>query len=290
MHIKQLCKTCRYIYLTKIVFYKNIFYLIYNSCIFAHKQCQKQMSFIKPNIIKFDLLTSTNDKMSELIKKDNLPEFSIVTTENQSIGKGQMGNSWESEPGKNLTFSIFCKPNFIPINEQFKITQIITLSIINSLKPILKNISIKWPNDIYCGDKKIAGILVENSLKGSKIDDSIIGVGLNVNQTEFHSDAPNPSSLKLLTNKEHNLDELLNKILFNFIDIYLDLLHNDNSKSMQKKYMSNLYRSDGLYKYSDDKGDFYAKIVDIMSTGHLVLETESGEIRKYAFKEVSFIV
>ncbi len=248
------------------------------------------MSFSKPNIIKYDSLTSTNDNMSELIKKEFVPEFSVIVTDNQTNGKGQLGNGWESEPNKNLTFSILCRPNFIPINKQFKITQIITLSIINVLKPIIDDVSIKWPNDIYCGDKKIAGILVENSLKGSEIEHSIIGIGLNVNQTEFLSNAPNPSSLKLLTNQEYNLDSLLKQILLSFIDNYLDLMQNSNTKLMQEKYMNNLYRRKGIYKYMDDKGVFSAKVFDVMSSGHLMLETESGELRKYAFKEVSFEV
>lgn len=248
------------------------------------------MNTIKPNIIKFDSLLSTNDKMSELSRNEYLPEFSVIVAKNQTAGKGQVGNGWESEAGKNLTFSILCRPSFISIKKQFKITQIITLAIIKVLKPIINDVCIKWPNDIYCGDKKIAGILVENSLIGSEIETSIIGVGLNVNQTEFFSNAPNPSSLKILTDQDYDIDNLLNKILFNFIDIYIDLMINETDKLLQERYMENLYRKKGFHSYYDDKGFFSAKVFDVMSSGHLMLETESGEHRKYAFKEVSFEV
>ncbi len=241
-----------------------------------------------PKIYRFKSLTSTNQKLSDLNKSKSIPEFTVVVATEQTAGRGQMGNSWESEPGKNLTFSIIIRPSFLPIQQQFRITQVITLALTRLLNPLLKNISIKWPNDIYCKDKKIAGILVENSLKGDKIEYSIIGVGLNVNQEIFRSDANNPVSLKQLTNQDFDIYELLNQLIVHFVEIYSDWMMERDDEWLHKNYMENLYRKNGIHPFKDPHGEFYATIAEIKSSGHLILQTKSGNLRTYAFKEVSF--
>lgn len=241
-----------------------------------------------PKIYRFESLTSTNQKLSELNKNSFIPEFSVVVATEQTAGRGQMGNSWESEPGKNLTFSIIIRPDFLPIQQQFRITQTITLALMRLLHPLVKNVSIKWPNDIYCNDKKIAGILVENSLKGDKIEYSIVGVGLNVNQEKFILGATNPASLKQLTNQEFDIYELLNQIIVHFVEVYSDWLVDRNDEKLHNAYMENLYKKNGMHLFKDHKGEFYAKIAEIKPSGHLILKTKSGELRTYAFKEVSF--
>lgn len=242
-----------------------------------------------PKILRFNSLASTNQKLIDLNRESYLPEFTVVVASEQTSGRGQVGNSWESEPGKNLTFSIIVRPDFLPIQQQFRITQVITLALIKLLRPILPQVRIKWPNDIYCGEKKIAGILVENSLKGSKLESSIIGVGLNVNQEIFLSDAKNPASMKQLTDKEFELNKLLNELTINFIEIYIDWQINRDDNNLHQNYLQNLYRGKGTHLFSDTNGKFEAEIAEIKPSGHLILKTTTGEQRTYAFKEVSFI-
>lgn len=242
-----------------------------------------------PKIHRFESLTSTNQKLSELNKSNSIPELSVVVAKEQTAGRGQMGNSWESQPGKNLTFSILLRPSFLPIQHQFRITQVITLALVRLLSPLLQNVCIKWPNDIYCNDKKIAGILVENSLKGDKIEYSILGVGLNVNQEIFLSGATNPVSIKQLTNQEYDIYELLHQLIVHFVEIYSDWMLNNNNEWLHNSYMENLYRGKGIHNFKDKQGEFYAEISEIKPSGHLLLKTTSGDIRRYAFKEVSFI-
>ncbi|HKL71621.1 MAG TPA: biotin--[acetyl-CoA-carboxylase] ligase [Marinilabiliaceae bacterium] len=241
-----------------------------------------------PKIYRFKSLTSTNQELNDLNKSTSIPEFSVVVASEQTAGRGQMGNSWESEPGKNLTFSIIVRPSFLPIQQQFRITQVITLALMRLLKPLLKNVSIKWPNDIYCKDEKIAGILVENSLKGDKIEYSIIGVGLNVNQEIFCSGATNPTSLKQLTNQDFDIYELLNQLIVHFVEIYSDWMVSRNDEWLHNNYMENLYRKNGMHPFKDSHGEFFAKIKEIKPSGHIILQTKSGDLRTYAFKEISF--
>ncbi len=241
-----------------------------------------------PKIYRFKSLASTNQELNDLNKSTSIPEFSVVVASEQTAGRGQMGNSWESEPGKNLTFSIIIRPSFLPIQQQFRITQLITLALVRLLNPLLKNVSIKWPNDIYCDDKKIAGILVENSLKGDKIEYSIIGIGLNVNQEIFRSNAANPVSLKQLTKQDFDIYELLNQLIVHFVEIYSDWKVERNDEWLHKNYMENLYRKNGIHPFKDSHGKFFATIAEIKPSGHLILQTKSGNFRTYAFKEVSF--
>jgi BirA family biotin operon repressor/biotin-[acetyl-CoA-carboxylase] ligase len=246
------------------------------------------MNHKQPVIYRFESVGSTNQKLYELNKTNHIAEFSVVVSHEQTAGRGQMGNSWESQPGKNLTFSIIIRPDFLPVHHQFRITQVVTLALINILNTYTQGISIKWPNDIYYYDEKIAGILIENSLKGSQIEDSIIGIGLNVNQTIFISDSPNPVSLKQITDKTYDTSLLLNQFIREFIHTYDEWLASPNDDLLHQRYMDHLYRKDGPHRFIDDKGIFTASIKKIEPTGHLVLETESGELRNYAFKEVSF--
>jgi len=160
-----------------------------------------------PKIHYFDTLDSTNLKLKELTKNETLPELSVVMARKQTKGRGQLGNSWESEAGKNLTFSILIKPLFIQIHQQFCITQLVTLALMDILKPLYNNVSIKWPNDIYADNKKMGGILIENNIKGNNINESFIGIGLNLNQTIFKSNAPNPISLCQLTLSNQNKNQ-----------------------------------------------------------------------------------
>jgi BirA family biotin operon repressor/biotin-[acetyl-CoA-carboxylase] ligase len=240
-----------------------------------------------PRIIHLKETPSTNLYIREYIQKERLPEGSVVVAESQTAGRGQSGNSWESAPGENLTFSLVLYPYTVPVNRQFIISQTVALAVKETLDAYTDAISIKWPNDIYRHDKKICGILIENNLSGRQIQSSIIGVGLNLNQTRFTSEAPNPVSLRQITGKEYDKEDILNGFLHNFYHLYLLLLQG-KEEDIRTAYRTALYRGDGkFYTYSDADGPFEARIQDVEPAGYLVLQRKDGRTRRYAFKEVS---
>ena len=229
---------------------------------------------------------STNNLLKELSLKEKLPEGYLVYTDFQTAGKGQPGNSWESENGKNLLFSILIYPHNILITEQFILSQITSLAIKKVLDNYTGDITIKWPNDIYWKEKKICGILIENSLLRDKIDKCIIGIGLNINQEVFDSNAPNPVSLKQITGKETDRDKILLNIHHQLITLY----KNTDIENIQQKYHHNLYRKEGFHPYTDatTKENFLARIEKVEPDGKLILITEKGERKEYYFKEVIY--
>ena len=233
------------------------------------------------NIIHIEETDSTNRWLKECHKGiDPI----VAWAEYQTAGKGCGSNSWESERGKNLTFSMLIHPEEIPANEQFRITEITSVALCETLEKYLdEKVEIKWPNDIYVGDKKICGMLIENQLQGSKIKSCVIGIGLNVNQQQFMSDAPNPVSIFQLTGKENDREHLLNDFLSAFEGTY-------NSKTTCFTYRERLFRrgKDGLYR--DKTSCFTATLSDVLPDGRLVLQDKNGQQRLYAFKEVQFII
>lgn len=202
-----------------------------------------------------------------------------VWTDFQTAGRGCGTNTWESERGQNLLFSLLIHPAALEATAQFRISMAISLAMVRALEPLTGPLRIKWPNDIYWHDRKLAGILIENQLSGRFFRQSIIGVGLNVNQTRFLSDAPNPVSLCQITGKETNREELLSRIIGAFT---LDVDPFD--------YRALLYRHEGFHPYCDKEGDFEAELETVEDDGHLVLRDRHGRLRRYAFKEVSFLL
>lgn len=219
--------------------------------------------------------------------KEPLPEGSAVVADFQTGGRGQIGNVWESEAGKNLLFSVVLYPTCIPANRQFLISQIAALSVKEALDPYTEGITVKWPNDIYWNDKKICGMLIENDLSGHNLYCSIIGIGINLNQAVFRGDAPNPVSLIQITGKAVSREEVLDRFLSIFYGYYLSLLREEQA-DIRSRYQSTLYRKEGYHTYRDENGAFEARIHAIESTGHLLLALRDGSIRRYAFKEVSY--
>ncbi|MDR1556526.1 MAG: biotin--[acetyl-CoA-carboxylase] ligase [Tannerellaceae bacterium] len=240
-----------------------------------------------PQIIRLKEIPSTNRYLRERIRDERLPEGSLVIAESQTAGRGQPGTRWESEPGKNLTFSLLLYPDCLPVNRQFLLSQITALAVKETLDAYTGDISVKWPNDVYWQNKKICGILIENNLSGSQLHSSIIGVGLNLNQMQFGSDAPNPVSLRQITGEECNPEEILDRFLQNFFRYYLLLLQ-EKEEMIRNAYKSVLFRKEGFFTYCDAEGEFEARILDIAPQGHLILQVRSGETRRYAFKEVSY--
>ena len=228
---------------------------------------------------------STNDLLNEMNHSCNLPEGFLLYTDFQHSGKGQQGNSWESENKKNLLFSMLLYPTHIPIREQFLISQTVSIGIKKTLDEYVESISIKWPNDIYWNDEKIAGILIENSLQGASIKDSIVGIGLNVNQEKFEN-APNPVSLKQITGKNISRKQILKEIKENIFDVY----SNWTAEQIRSEYIKMMYRNKGYFPYSAENENFEAKIIAIQPDGRLDLEDRFGKIRSFYFKEVRFLI
>ena len=206
----------------------------------------------------------------------------VVLAEYQTAGRGCGTNSWESERGKNLTFSVLIHPEEISARRQFHISMAVSLAVCEALGQYIGDLSIKWPNDIYWRNGKIAGMLIENQLQGDIIRDSIIGIGLNMNQRVFKSDAPNPVSLWQITGEEADRQQLLDDIL-RCLEHYL-------YQDVRQQYLQMLYRRKGFHPYIGEDGAFMAEIADVEDDGHLVLLDDSGQRRRYAFKEVQFVI
>ncbi len=240
-------------------------------------------------IKKYASLDSTNAEAMRLTAAGKAFEGLVIQADEQTRGKGAGQNSWESAPGQNLTFSLILQPHFIPPSQQFVLTEMVSLALLDVLKKYLVNhtVNIKWPNDIWCNDKKIAGILIQNRIKGNLLDYSVVGVGLNVNQTVFRSGAPNPASLKSFTGKNVDRFVLFQAILKKVTDYYLKLKNDLNM--LEAPYLRNLYRFNEKASYADDQGPFIAKITGIDSYGRLMLVDEHGAKRVYGFKEVRFL-
>lgn len=216
----------------------------------------------------------------------------MIVTDEQTAGRGQRGNSWESEAGKNLSFSIVCHPDFLKASEQFVLSQAMALAVcltINEVVPADEECRVKWPNDIYIGNRKVSGTLIECDLRGSNIETCIIGTGVNINQKVFLSDAPNPVSLAQIAGQDLDREAILSQILGRFINIY-DMIRYGNADAVRRVYKVWLYRQSGFHRYSDAKGEFLAEIADVEKTGHLMLRLEDSELRRYEFKDVKFVI
>ena len=234
-------------------------------------------------IVHIDETDSTNRWLQKYLATDERSDANLVIwAEYQTAGRGCGTNQWESERGENLTFSMLIHPKELPAMQQFHISMAISLAICEAIGQYIGDVSIKWPNDIYWRNGKIGGILIENTLKGSIIMDSIIGVGLNVNQRVFKSDAPNPVSMWQICEHETDREALLKEILEAFERI-LD-------SKIREQYLSKLYRRKGYHPYADKEGAFMAEIVTVEDDGHLVLHDDNGKERRFAFKEVQFII
>ncbi len=237
------------------------------------------------NLVEVD---STNAFMKELVSvTDNEVEGLVVTTECQIKGRGQQGNVWESEQRKNLTFSIYLKPNVL-VQNQFVLSKVVSLGLVDFLiENGLKNVKIKWPNDIYVGSRKIAGILIENSLKNNKVDSSIVGIGLNVNQLKFSSDNF-PTSLINILGEEQNLEKLLNQLLF-FIEKRYIFLKQKREESIKSDYLNYLFGLEENLSFEIDNEKVSGIIKGVSSNGKLQVELGS-ELKEFDLKEIKFLI
>ena len=240
-------------------------------------------------IIRIDETDSTNRWMKELIQlhpSEETQHEMVVVCDYQTAGRGCGSNSWEAEQGKNLLMSVLMHPKKVSARTQFIITQIVSVALCRTIETVIGSehrVTIKWPNDIYVGDKKISGVLIENSIEGRRIKDCIIGIGLNVNQTEFRSDAPNPVSIAQLTGKEMDRDEVLNTFLE-------ELSKQCENRNIHRDYLRKMYRCDGMYPFETEGTRFMARVAGVNDDGRLMLEDENGIAHLFRFKEVTFII
>ena len=251
------------------------------------------MSFPVP-LIHISETNSTNSYLQTLCaKQQGVAAFTTVVADFQTSGRGQRGNSWESEPKKNLLFSFVLFPDFLEARRQFLISQIVSLAIKEELDSYADDFSIKWPNDIYWNEKKICGILIENDLSGHHIGRSISGIGVNINQETFRSDAPNPVSLKQITGQEHERYLILANIMRRLKEYYI-LLQTDSSGNaancIAERYARSLFRREGFHRYADADGEFLARLLCVEPDGRFILEDQAGKVRGYLFKEVQYIL
>ncbi len=226
----------------------------------------------------------------------------VVYTDRQTAGRGQRGNSWESEPFKNVTMSILLRPENVAPNQQFWLSEISALAVERVLSKYIGNVSIKWPNDVYYKDFKICGMLIEHSLSGGKINYTIPGIGINVNQRVFLSDAPNPISLVNVLGHEVPTSEILDGLVDEILTMCGQLP--EKAEEIHREFLSKLYRRDGFHEYQStirstsadglsvlEEGEhFQARIVNVHPDGMLDLMTTEGHIHTFAFKEVAFVL
>ncbi len=242
---------------------------------------------LQSNILRFNDLDSTNDYAHQLLKEKKAEEGTVILADFQRNGKGQRENYWESETGKNLTFSFVLRPNSLPAQKQFYLSMAVSLGILKYLESESLKALIKWPNDIYIDRKKIAGILIENSLNRDKIDYSVIGIGLNVNQVNFLSDAPNPTSVLLEKKQSLNLEEALYYLLQD-LEYWMEPLYDNRFEIIHDHYLQHLMLFEKLSTFSAQKRSFKGVIKDVKETGELVMELEDGRLESFMFKEISF--
>ncbi len=234
---------------------------------------------------------STNSFAVQLLTGNRPAEGSIISTGFQTQGRGTDTNSWESEAGKNLTFSIILYPGFLPADRQFALNQAIALGITEFVKQKIRklDVKVKWPNDIYIGDKKVCGVLIQNSILVNTFDYSVVGIGLNVNQTAFQSPAPNPVSLRMLSGLDYNLPELLIE-LSDLIDSRYHQLKSGSYDELNSDYLDSLYRISRWHQYLISGSEYKARITGITVYGQLILENETGRKWICDLKEVKFII
>lgn len=242
--------------------------------------------FLGKDIINLPECHSTNEIAMSKIKSREAAEGTIITTENQTKGKGQRGNVWESEAGKNLTFSLILSPKFIDPLEQFNLNIIISNAIHEVLSQYGRNLKIKWPNDIVHDiEGKLGGILIENIIGQKGIEFSVVGIGLNINQTRF--EISTATSLAKLSGSEIDKWEVFKLLIKKIESNYLDL-KKGNLTTLRSNYMQNLFRFEKWSTFFDQT-EFKGRITNVCDDGRLMIQKEDGTINYYSFKEVSFL-
>ncbi|MBN4082849.1 biotin--[acetyl-CoA-carboxylase] ligase [bacterium AH-315-A23] len=241
------------------------------------------------NIIKLNAIDSTNSYIKKLASKTDLESYTVVQAKHQTLGRGQLGATWISETGKNLTFSILINFKDLKVQHQFYLSMAVSLGVLESVKNNVKiALAVKWPNDILADRDKVAGILIENIIKGSKIKESVIGIGLNVNQKDFPKSIGNATSLQNISGINFDKDSLLKNIVSS-IKYYVGYVEKKEFGKVKKLYIASLYKYYKPTMFEDKDGVvFLGKIIDVSEEGKLVVELENETTRKFSLKEIKF--
>ncbi len=241
-------------------------------------------------IIRLNEVDSTQDELRTRVMSDPIQEGTVVTARKQGKGRGLGENVWESEEGANLLMSLLWKPVFLHVSQQFLLTKVVSLAVADLMQSIIQqsDIRIKWPNDVYVGDRKIAGILIENSIIGEQFQYCLIGIGININQTAFSKTLPNPVSLSQLKGNELSIDHCL-QLLCEFLDQKLLQLKND-IRSLNTDYLNRLYRFNTTAPFLIDKKQIEARITGVSPFGMLQLAMPDGKTAEFDMKQIKFIM
>ena len=249
--------------------------------------------FIGNTIVRLPIVASTNEFAAQLLKTSSPLDGTVIIADTQLKGKGQIGNTWISEPFKNLTLSIILFPKNMQAERQFKLTQIVSLAIVDFIEQKLSPeniVSIKWPNDIFVNDKKIAGVLIENSLRGNEISSSVIGIGININQENFGVINERTTSLKKCEHKDFDLQICLDDLCTAIEARYMQFLNKNNSV-IESEYLQKLFQLNERKKYEVNEKIVEAKIIGVNKEGKLLLESiDNTAIVEYDLKEIKFLL
>ncbi len=250
---------------------------------------------MKAFISRFESVDSTNSEFSRLLsKRRNFSDGFAIYADTQLEGKGQVGNHWYDEAGKSILFSLLLHPDFMPVAEQFVLSEVASVGVVSALNAAFpgETFRVKWPNDIYYGEKKLAGILIENLLMGDQITHSIVGIGMNVNETTFPEDLPNPVSLAQITGAETNRMVLFCAIRKSILSEFEKLResYEQSKEDLHQRYLASLFRYQENAKFADSNGEFEATIEAVEPSGKLCLRLADGECRRYYFKEVEYVL
>ena len=235
-------------------------------------------------VMEYEEVASTNS-LAEKLPLSELKDKQVILTWRQTQGRGQATNRWESAPGKNISMTVIFRPERLEAGKQFAVSMVIALGACDFISRYVSGCSVKWPNDIYVGDRKISGILIEHSIMGRYVGGSLCGIGVNINQERFLSDAPNPVSLFQLIGEEIPVKRALEELLDCIGKRYETIR---DYEGMERDFLKVLYRREGVYDWEDERGMFRASIRGVNEFGQLVLEDVEGNERVYGFKEISY--
>lgn len=245
--------------------------------------------FIGKNLIALDAVDSTNTYVKNLLSSSTPPDGTVVFANEQLQGRGQMGTSWTAEKGKNITMSILLYPNFLEADKQFFLSMAVALAVKDFCEFILKDeVKIKWPNDIYHLNNKLGGILIENIISGNRLSSSIVGIGLNVNQTAFDPAIPNPVSFSQISGNTFDIPSLISD-LFSFLEKYYLQLRQLHFNFLDRAYTDALYRYQQTHEFKKGDSVFKGEINGVTKEGKLILHC-NGKEQRFSFKEVEYVI
>ncbi|WP_255036841.1 biotin--[acetyl-CoA-carboxylase] ligase [Lacihabitans soyangensis] len=248
---------------------------------------QPKTFFVGKNLIFLPSCHSTNDIANEIIQNKEFIDGTVILTDHQTAGRGQRGNAWESNIGQNILMSLIVKTTFLSLEKSFDLSITVAVSVLEALQTLgIQNTSIKWPNDLYINEKKTGGILIENSISGNKMSHSIVGIGINVNQTKFEN--IRATSLCLELKQEQVSREIIVEKICESIESNLELLKSGSFKKIKEKYLLNLFGKDQLRVFKSEKGIFEGEIVGISDQGHLKIISQNEE-KYYNIKEIEYL-